>query len=508
LYFLAFFSPLLLPNLVAFLPLLLWIDLNPDASRTRRAWAGLVFGLFAYIPGLHFHVAMMEYSWLAALLYVAMVMLFSLKTALLTALLGRLRRTSGWSYAILLPLCWIPFELLQTFGDLRMTADHFGQSLSAFPFLAQFADLLGTYGLGLALYVFNGFLYESLYAFYGDQRRRAAIGMAVLVPAVLAYDGFAQWRTARDLEAADTIRVAVVQPNIPILDKRSSETNVQEWKVLDRLTREGAAQGAELIVWPESARPWGMYHDVDKPETYRLPDVQRLAVELGVSMLVGLEYGRGRQGEPFDFYNAAMLVHPDGRLDESWGAKVYLVPFTEGMPFQWLLGPLIGDKKGGEWRWITGGFTPGPQSALLPVENGGTMVNVGVLVCYEQLFYDLPRGLRNDGAGIQAVITNDAWWGRSLFQKFQADVLRLRSIENRTAFVRAANTGISGFVDPLGRYEHWTPLFEEAVIVADVAILDVRTLYDRVGDVVAWGAVAGLATALLAGLRRPRRRLA
>jgi apolipoprotein N-acyltransferase len=504
LYFLAFYSPLLLPNLVAFLPLLLWLDLNPEAPRSRRAWAGIAFGVACYIPGLHFHYAMLDYSWLAAVLFVGLLLGFSLKAAILTALLGRLRRTTRWSFALLLPVTWLPFEKLQTVGDTRMTADHLGQSLSGFPFVAQFADLFGTYGLGAALFLFNGLLYEALYAFYGDTRRRAAIGLAVLTVGVLGYDVWALRRTDARIGQAETIRVAIVQPNIPILDKRSTETNTREWEVLERLTREGAAQGAELIVWPESARPWPVYHVTDQPLTYRMPDVQRLALDLGVTILTGVEYGRGETGGTFSYYNAALLVHPDGRLDERWGAKVYLVPFTEGVPFPKLLGPLVEDKKGGEWRWVTGGFTPGPRPALLPVGTDGSSTDVGVLVCYEQLFYDLSRDLRNEGAGIQAVITNDAWWGRSLFQKFQADVLRLRAIENRTAFIRAANTGISGFVDPAGRYEAWTPLFEEVVVVADVPITSTPTLYNRVGDLVVWVALAGLVAAGVAGKWRRR----
>jgi len=502
LYFLAFYSPLLLPNLVAFLPLLLWLDLNPQAARSRRAWAGIAFGLATYVPGLHFHYAMLEYSWLAALLFFGLLLGFSLKAAILTTLLGRLRRTTRWSFALLLPMTWLPFEWLQTFGDTRMTADHFGQSLAGFPFVAQFADLFGTYGLGAALFLFNGLLYEALYAFYGDTRRRSAIGLALLAVAVLGYDAWALRHTDALTARADTIRVALVQPNIPILDKRSTESNQGEWEVLERLTREGAARGAELVVWPESARPWPVYHVIDQPLTYRMPEVQRLARELGVTILTGVEYGRGKTGGTFSYYNAALLVHADGELDERWGAKVYLVPFTEGVPFQKLLGPLVEGRRGGEWRWITGGFTPGPGPALLPVGTDGSATDVGVLVCYEQLFYDLARDLRNEGAGIQAVITNDAWWGRSLFQKFQADVLRLRAIENRTAFVRAANTGISGFVDPAGRYEAVTPLFEEAVEVADVAITSRPTLYDRVGDLVVWVAIGGLLAAGTRGLRR------
>ena len=111
---------------------------------------------------------------------------------------------------------------------------------------------------------------------------------------------------------------------------------------------------------------------------------------------------------------------------------------------------------------------------------------VGVLVCYEQLFPDLARALRNAGAEFQVVITNDAWFGRTFFQRYQADALRLRAIENRSAFVRVANTGISGFVDRSRAIPRTHRLFEKAVEVSDVRLGRAHALRsnrrrDRVG---------------------------
>jgi apolipoprotein N-acyltransferase len=102
------------------------------------------------------------------------------------------------------------------------------------------------------------------------------------------------------------------------------------------------------------------------------------------------------------------------------------------------------------------------------------------------MFPDITRSLRNAGAELQAVITNDTWYGDTMFQRYQANALRLRAIENRTDFVRASNSGISGFVDRKGRFYDATPMYEEAVRVRDVTLSDDRTVYDRIGDVVLW----------------------
>ena len=225
-----------------------------------------------------------------------------------------------------------------------------------------------------------------------------------------------------------------------------------------------------------------------------MPEVQALAQRLGVPLLVGTEYERWDEGRAS--YNAVFAVDAEGRLLDDWSAKHYLVPFVEATPYRSLLGPIV-EGRGGEWHWLAGGFDAGPRTNVIEVAGA----KLGVLVCYEQLFADRARDLRNAGAELLVEITNDAWFGRSLFQPYQANAARLRAIENRAGFVRVANTGISGFIDPKGRYHERTELFQKAVRVWDVPVTARRTPYDRVGDVVAWLSVAGLLTALVLGRR-------
>ena len=66
----------------------------------------------------------------------------------------------------------------------------------------------------------------------------------------------------------------------------------------------------------------------------------------------------------------------------------------------------------------------------------------------------------------------------------------MRAIEEGRYLARAANTGISGFVDPYGRVLQKTALFEPAVVVQDVRFLTDRTIYNRIGDLVAWLSLA------------------
>jgi apolipoprotein N-acyltransferase len=77
----------------------------------------------------------------------------------------------------------------------------------------------------------------------------------------------------------------------------------------------------------------------------------------------------------------------------------------------------------------------------------------------------------------------------------------MRAIENGRYLARAANTGISGFVDPYGREIEKSRLFETTMLVGDVRLLQSRTIYARTGDLVAWLSLAFIAAALLASWR-------
>jgi apolipoprotein N-acyltransferase len=454
----------------------------------------LRFTIPAYAVALHWVWAMLWISWLAALMWFGLLLLFALPNALALTIAGWMRRATGGAWGWILPACWLPFEWARSFGDLRMTADHVAHSMAKYPFLCQFADVVGPYGVGAVVLACNGLVADMILR-RGRGRWIAATALIATVIVVLAYDLWA-WRHWDRVE--DTVRVAIVQPNIPIEEKNEEALAVDQWRVLNRLTFQAADEGAELIVWPETVRPEPMYHWLEAPETYRMPEISIVAESLDVEMLIGSEYGRVRSREDWDFYNAAFAVHADGTLDAAWTAKRYLVPFVEKVPFEKLLGKILTDR-GGEWRWLSGGFRPGPPTVTLPFRFG----DAGVLICFEQLFADLPRELTLAGADFQVVLTNDAWWGRTMFQGYQRDVLRMRAIENRMSFVRAANTGISGFVDPRGRYRVEGELFEEAVLVDDVALKRWGlTPYDRVGDVVAWLSLAVMLAGAAVGRRR------
>lgn len=491
----SFYAPWIVFNLFALVPLLVWLDQHDGRSRWFRLRGAVLMGLACHLISTSFILALSRFSWLAFLLYPAFALVLAFKIGLIVTVAASLRRRTKLPWIWVLPITWVAADWLLTFGDLRMPGDHLYHTVTRYPFLIQFADLTGPYGISAALIAVNVLLYHVMIEWPRTNARRSALALALLLAAVLSYDTWA-WR--KEWPADANPRIGIVQPNVEMLVKWDENANQEQWEKLSRLSREAVAQGAELLVWPETAVPWPMYHWLERPETYAVQPVEQLAQELGVPILAGVEYVRVRSEEDWDLYNAAMVVTPDEGFSEQWSAKVYLVPFTEKLPFAGLFGGLLEGREG-EWRFVTGGFVEFEPGQLLRVSD----TDVGALVCYEQLFADLSRAQQNAGAGWLAVITNDAWFARTPFQRYQANAVRLRAIETRRDIVRAANTGISAFVDARGRLFDATELYEEAVIVREIAVRHTTTVYGRIGNVVAWAALAGFMLTL--GLAFARR---
>jgi apolipoprotein N-acyltransferase len=172
--------------------------------------------------------------------------------------------------------------------------------------------------------------------------------------------------------------------------------------------------------------------------------------------------------------------------------KEFLVPVIERVPFvnpRWFKG----------LRYF-GGYARGddPPPMVLPFGR------IGVLICYESVFPQLAREYRRKGVDVLVNVTNDAWFGRSIAAYQHESHIALRAIENRVGIVRAANTGISEYVDPLGRRHDPTPLFTAETRTYQAQTTDVRTLYVRVGDWIGTGSLAAAVLILVVTRRRRR----
>ena len=251
-----------------------------------------------------------------------------------------------------------------------------------------------------------------------------------------------------------------------------------------------AMRDAKLVVWPEAALPGFISnHPEWSANLRRMSATSRTPILFGTLDVVWHSNG------DYDYYNAAMLVDSTGVLNaQEPYRKSFLVPIVERVPF---VNP----------RWFKslkyfGGYGRGQNTKPFVVSFG----KVGVLICYESIFPQRSREFRREGANLIVNITNDAWFGHSLAPYQHEAHMALRAIENRVGIVRAANTGISGYIDPLGRISGETKLDTADSRVYDAQTTSVMTLYVRVGD---WlGTLALLATAAGLVWARFRRQVA
>jgi apolipoprotein N-acyltransferase len=214
-------------------------------------------------------------------------------------------------------------------------------------------------------------------------------------------------------------------------------------------------------------------------------EITQYAIETGHYALIGVgtrvkRLKADRLRGPIQRHNSAVLLAPDG-TDMAWYDKNRLVPFGEYIPKKhWL--QLFSKKpiKG------TLNFEPSGRFTLMPFPPAP----FAVFICYEAVYPSTVRRLTNLGARFLVTITNDAWFGATSAPYQHWDQVAIRAIENRRWVARAANTGISGFIDPLGRTVVATPIYVDAKAVGTVRPLDVRTLYSRIGDGVAYACIA------------------
>ncbi|MCK5509598.1 MAG: apolipoprotein N-acyltransferase, partial [Desulfobacterales bacterium] len=231
----------------------------------------------------------------------------------------------------------------------------------------------------------------------------------------------------------------------------------------------------DLVVWPETATPF--YFLYDRPLSKK---VQKGIHDTNTNFLIGSP-SFVRREHTIEYYNSAYLMSPNGRVCGKYD-KAHLVPFGEYVPFKkWL--PFIG-----KMVEAVGDFSVGQKGKTIKWNN----YNPGLLICYEIIFPELSRAMAKNDAALLVNITNDAWYGRTSapYQHFSMAVFR--AIENRRSLVRAANTGISGFIDPVGRIMASTPLFQEKVITRFVPIIHKTSTYTRFGDLFAIACIVAM----------------
>lgn len=489
---------------IALVPLLmLCLRLPP----LRSGLAGLAIGFVYHLALIYWVVvAVGRYGGLPLFLAVGALVLLALYMSCYWALFCFLlsRFTGRWwqrerSIAGLVwfaPVLWVALDSLRSMLFSGFPWMDLGYGLYSQPVLIQAADLGGHHTVTFALVLCNSLVVAIIDRQRSDvrwnirgERRMLLLAGGCLVflfgYSFLRYD-IVQLATVRGLQA----RVTAVQGNIDQAEKWTPGKKAATVATYVRLSeKELSAGDVELVVWPETALPFYLQRSP------LASGVARFVHENNVWLLTGAPtYARGPStGEDdgqVNYYNAALLLDTDGRVTGHY-RKQHLVPFGEYVPLKKylpFLSPLVVS---------VGNFSAGTSS--LPLTMG--TIRMGVLICFESIFPEIARASVAQGANLLVNLTNDAWYGRSSAPHQSMAMAVFRAVETRRSLVRAANTGISAFVDPAGNITRRSELFVPAALTEQVSLWEEKTVFSRAGHLFGLCCLCGVA-ALVVMYRR------
>jgi apolipoprotein N-acyltransferase len=485
-------------------PVLVWLIDGAAAGRRggvgAAAIAGWWFGFGYFLAGLYwvgfaFLVDADKFAWLMPLAVVALPAGMALYTAL-GAALARLLWTRGALRVLTLAAALTMAEWLRGHVVSGFPWNAFGYALTGPLVLAQASALVGLWGTTfLAVFIFAS---PAVVADDPADSPRRFIAPLIGVAILVALAGYGGVRLAQHPTGfVPGVRLRIMQPNLT-QDERFNYTAKQQ--VMNRyLALSDRATGPETsgvkdvthLIWPESAFPFYLARETDA-----LAQIAALLSRHTVLITGAVRAAAMAPSGAVRAYNSVYVIDRDGSIGGIYD-KVHLVPFGEYLPFEDFLESLglISLTK------MPGGFLAGDRRRLMQVPGAPPMLP---LICYEIVFPDqaVPPGER---PGWLLNLTNDGWFGISTgpYQHFQQ--ARIRAIEQGLPLVRAANTGISAVVDPLGRIVKELPLGAEGVVDSPLPQAIAPTLYVRAGDSIAGALVAG---AFVLGIRRRRRKSA
>ena len=478
---------------VALVPLLLAVkDVRPGVA----ARLGLLAGMVHYVSLLYWIIIVLgKYGnlplWVSipALLLLALYM--SSYLALFCAIISRVWKQRENLVVWVVPLLWVGLDYVRSFLFSGFPWQDLGYSQYKALMLIQTADLTGHFGITfhivlvnsvtallLVLWIANRSSVQAAQPFLTLRLRRAwfrAILPALcIILGVLGYNVLRYHQVSQMIAGSPKMKIAVVQGNIEQDQKWSPAMRLETIDRYRRLSEQAIARKdgpPELLVWPETALPFLIN---DNPYYRRLKKSlltkHKIWLLSGAPFYLEVENKKSQQIKEYQSYNSAYLFTPEGEISGRYD-KQHLVPFGEYVPFSSyvsLPGPLVEN---------SGNFSSGKPVKPLSCQGAA----IGVLICFESIFPKLARDWTASGANLLVNITNDAWFGRSSAPWQHLSMAVIRAVENRRSLARAANTGVSALVDPLGRIIGASPLFQPFYLMAEVPLLQTNTIFVSFG---------------------------
>lgn len=408
-----------------------------------------------------------------------------------------LRSTNNLRLAFLLSVAWVTHEWFRGLVFSGWGWNSLGSALHAQLALIQIAEFTGVAGLSFLVAFTNVILLTSARRFILEAQvrpMRPHYDLTLTMAAIVGVMGFGI-HCLRIHPPSKTLNVALVQPNIPREQKFTREFAEATFDQFRRLSTPAleTKSRADLVVWPESSMPGPVLQD---ELSYRF------VMDFSASAKTDLLLGSIDQDETHA-YNAALLVSEGGKHVQIY-RKVHLVPFGEYVPGRHtipLLARVVGDQ-------VPDDFAFGKEHTVFNLTND--KAKVAPLICFEDTIGDLARQFVLGGANLLVNVTNDGWFLRSAGSQQHVANAVFRCVETRLPMVRAANTGVTCFINQFGRItqtllDEKRSQYTEGVLTGEVEVPSggEHTFYVRHGELFAQVCVGITAIVLVVlGLRR------
>ncbi len=436
-----------------------WIALTPlivaiwfSGENSRRRWLRNL--LLGYLAGIVFFTA--TFRWLGALgdLYQSfflhgLSLLLSIYLALhfafwswLVGLIKPKTFTTSWRnllVAFLAACAWATHEWTRGWLFSGFGWNGLGVALHAEWPMIQIAEFTGVVGTSFAVAFANIIAVTTplrLFAEARTHRMRPHFDLTLTMVGIVSLLAFGLHRVQHS-SPAKTVRLAAVQASVPQLQKFDPRFTGEIFERFQRLSEIALAANPapDLLVWPESSMPDPVRDQ--NSESYRF--ITDFSAAMKTDLMLGtLDVDDGHE------YNAALLVSNNGEQVQIY-RKVHLVPFGEYIPLRHSF-PLFAAVAS---TWVTGDLTAGTKHTVFNLTNAD--VHVAPLICFEDTVGDLVRRFVLNGANLLVDVTNDGWFLHSFGSRQHVANAIFRCVENRRPMVRAANTGVTCFVNEFGR---------------------------------------------------------
>jgi apolipoprotein N-acyltransferase len=469
------------PILFVTFPIAVWLVDGSTTGRWSGAWnaaiAGWCFGFGYFLAGLYwvgyaFLVDAKTFGWLLPFAVAGLPAYLALYTGFGFAV-ARLIWTRGFERVLALAVALTAAEWLRGHLLSGFPWNAFGYALTEPLALAQSVSLVGIWGLtflSVAICASPAVLVDDKDD--TPHRYRAPVAALIVLAAMAGY-GIARL-AIHPTKYVNGVRLRIMQPNLQQDEKfnyaAKDRVMARYLRLSDRATgpQSKGVHDATILIWPESAFPFFLTRE---PEA--LAQIAAL-LNPGTELITGaVRAAPDASPEHVRAYNSVYVIDPDGAIRGIYD-KVHLVPFGEYLPLQSLL-----EKFGlRQLTKVVGGFLSGDRRRAMDVPGAPKMLP---LICYEAIFpaAAVPAGER---PGWLVNVTNDGWFGISSGPHQHFQQARVLAIAEGLPLVRAANTGISAIIDPVGRVIKSLPLGSEGVLDGQLPQSLAPTVYVSFGD--------------------------